>query len=144
METKIKNSQLATIIENFTGIDYFNGKRSTAFGLINEDVTIGIENRIKKIVRELTKHFNDYFEGYAALMKRVEKKHFPDKKDKNSFTFVLTEQSERFQKEFNELLDQEVTVVFDAVDFKMIENLPRNKQFSYDYELLRPFFENMP
>lgn len=130
---QMSNANIGKAIIELTAIQGF--RKVKKVGLINEKITLGVKNRIQKLIKELLKHYDPYNELYIELLKNsggvdVE----------GIVTLPKEKQTEEFFAAKKELDEQMCELSFDPIDFKMIE--PIESEDVYDFELLSPFFEN--
>ena len=120
MEVKVKNQDLANIIGQLLQMQH-------------EKLTLGVKNRLQKIVKELKKHYDPFNESLIDLLKSlgVEK----NEKEVYPFPKGFAESAE-----YKELAEQENTVLIDLIDYTKVVELETT--VPYDMELLKPFFEN--
>lgn len=121
MEIKLENYKLETIIGQLTD-------------LMGEKVSMGVKNRLQKIVRELDVHLKDYRKLHVEMLKA-------HGATENDGKLELADVSQAFIEEYNDLSKQSNTIKFDPVDFSKIEDLQSDKV--YDFVFLADFFENI-
>ncbi|MES2379846.1 MAG: hypothetical protein V4538_02320 [Bacteroidota bacterium] len=154
MEVKLKYSEVIEVYRQFKGFDLetvqvvVNGG-GKLYGLEKENISSGTMFRIQKIAKKLLAHYEDYSEDKAVLLKkhgatvngRLLGFWQTTGKGKDKKT-ISAKAPQDFTIEHNELLNMEVGVTFDTIDFAKMAKI--NLQNVYDFEgLLYPFFENI-
>lgn len=123
MEIQIENFALEPVIKKFSELEA-------------EKVSLGVKHRIKKIKAKLVEHFKAYNESHVELLKKYGAEELEDKSLKLPQENITPE----FEAEYKELATLENGVVFDAIDFKKIEELETENDY---LSLLQPFIENI-
>lgn len=120
MEVKVKNQDLAMLI----------GQLNT---LQSEKITLGVKNRIQKIVKTLAKEHEPYNKLVIELLEKLGVK--PDEKGNYKYPDGFFS-----NQEYTEIAEQLTTINFDPIDFNKIMEIETT--VVYNFEFLSSFFEN--
>lgn len=120
MEIQAKNENLAMMLGQLNALQ-------------SEKITLGVKNRIQKIVKTLAKEHEPYNKLIIELLEELGVK--PDENKNYKYPAGFLE-----NQEYKEIANQTCTIIFDPIDFNKIETI--ETEVIYDFELLSPFFEN--
>jgi signal recognition particle subunit SEC65 len=120
MEIQVKNENLAMMLGQLNALQ-------------SEKITLGVKNRIQKIVKTLASEHEPYNKLIIELLEQLGVKPDENKSYKYPQGFLENE-------EYKEIANQSVTIIFDAIDFNKITEI--ETEVVYDFTLLSPFFEN--
>jgi hypothetical protein len=120
MEIQVKNENLAMMLGQLNAMQ-------------SEKITLGVKNRIQKIVKTLASEHEPYNKLIIELLEQLGVVPDENKSYKYPQGFFENEQ-------YKEIANQSVTIIFDPIDFNRITEI--ETEVVYDFTLLSPFFEN--
>ena len=108
---------------------------SSALGkLLSSTMPVKQSYRMSKLAKCITKEMNDIEESRNDLIKK-----FGDKNDKGQIEIIDNDKKEEFNKEFADLLKEEVEITFVPID---LENIGEAKLTPFDIVALDIFLDD--
>lgn len=137
---ELQNKDLEPLALQLQSFGMKNGNLVPIFGLLHEDITLGMKRRLQKIRKAVVEHLK----SLESDQKEIREK-FPVKlpaKGKELSKKAVSENAENKKKQDAEmeiLLNEMVKIDLDKVSLEMVENI--KTEVNYDFDLLEKIAE---
>lgn len=137
---ELQNKDLEPLALQLQSFGMKNGNLVPIFGLLHEDITLGMKRRLQKIRKAVVEHLK----SLESDQKEIREK-FPVKqpaKGKELSKKEVSENAENKKKQDAEmeiLLSEVVKIDLDKVSLEMVENI--KTEVNYDFDLLEKIAE---